>query len=506
VRRFLTKLAPAKAVGLLITDQRVTLSQVASTPWGPVELACHTAELNGRPLDAVLEEVLNRIGGSARLGRTPIAVGVPGETVFFSTRPIQTTAKDPPPRVLLRETLQSPNITINGQMIPIDEMAVDVIKAQPVRRTVASIVACPASGLTSLVEMLEQRGVRPHRVEPAPCAMLRTAEHTSRCPRRAKVVLRVFLRETSGLAILVAGGMPMVWRSFELVKGDESSSILSVCRSLELLCKYCGVDAPIDALMIHGRTDLGPLLEFERLQQQMDVPSTWTGAPILDEKQIAFGLALGCPVKDEAAFDLARPLKPEPSFWATFPLGELAAMVLLLLAMAALLTVRYFSLQHELATLRVHNTQRPELAACADEDLENEKRDLLASVGAVRKFVSGRIAWTACLRDISAQLPDRVHLTTFEGVNESELGSGKKGNRKLKKYLTLRGQAPLEADGAIPKQIDELLDRLRTDELLQQQFPHIELADLRELSSNVDDRQVAAFNIQCLATQSPKKK
>ena len=63
-------------------------------------------------------------------------------------------------------------------------MALDVIKAAPDKRQVASIVSCRKKYLSGLLSALESCGVRPFRAEPHPCALLRYASQRYRAPRK----------------------------------------------------------------------------------------------------------------------------------------------------------------------------------------------------------------------------------------------------------------------------------------------------------------------------------
>ncbi|MHC4180339.1 MAG: hypothetical protein ACYSWU_22785, partial [Planctomycetota bacterium] len=222
-----------KAVGLYLDERAVHLSQVVATPLGPVEVARHSQIAGPDELADVLERLLTPLLGRRGLRRVPVAVGLPTGRTYFSTRPIQSAGSDVSPHVLLREALRSSNISV-------DDMVVDVIKSKPDKRPVASIVSCDREYLTGLLDSLQKCGIRPHRAEPAPCALLRAAAShrrgmdTSgqkgghRAGRNTNVLLRLVLGDTQALAVLAAGNLPLVWRSFSLPRGDEASALLSV--------------------------------------------------------------------------------------------------------------------------------------------------------------------------------------------------------------------------------------------------------------------------------------
>src|SRR5262249_48046766 len=147
------------------------------------------------------------------------------------------------------EVLQSPNICI-------DDMVVEVIKAQPGKRKLASIVSCRKKYLAGLLETLDGMGVHPFRTEPAPCAILRAATRAQRTPRRSKTLLRIILGENQGLSIVTAGELLVMWRFFNFAPAQEGDAICSAFRAMQALIVHCGIETPIDAVIVHGRSDL----------------------------------------------------------------------------------------------------------------------------------------------------------------------------------------------------------------------------------------------------------
>ena len=340
-----------KAIGLYLDKGTVHLSQVVATPLGPVEVVRQSQTAGPDELAEVLEQLLSPLLGRRGLRQVPVAIGLPAAETYFSTRPIQKAGGDVSPHVLLREALRSSNVSV-------DEMVVDVIKTQPDKRQVASIVSCNREYLAGLLESLQRCGVRPHRAEPAPCALLRAAADRHSAGRKAKVVLRLVLGEKQALAVLAANDLPLVWRYFSLPRGDEASAMLSVSRSLQTMSRLCGVESPLDGVILHGRSDLSRLLDVDWVQQEMGVPVKWHDGPELDDSQVAFGLALGCLRDNQNAFDLSRSLKPRASFREILPLREAALQAALLLCMAVLLAMRYGSLNRSYLATRAKYARR----------------------------------------------------------------------------------------------------------------------------------------------------
>jgi hypothetical protein len=173
--------------------------------------------------------------------------------------------------VLLHEVLRSPNSNV-------DDMIVDSVQSAPGKRPVVSLTSCRKKYLTNLLAHIQECGVRPFRVEPAACALLRAAEQQYRAPRKAKTVLRLFLGHAEGLAVLSAGGWPIVPRTFKLDTSDPSTVVVSTVRTLEAVGRLCGADSAIDVVMIHGGGELRESVDLAALQEQVGVKRFGTTA------------------------------------------------------------------------------------------------------------------------------------------------------------------------------------------------------------------------------------
>lgn len=480
-----------RAIGLYYDQRAVHLSQVVATPLGPVEVARHSQTAAPDELAAVLQRLLTPLLGRRGLRQVPVAVGLPAAQTYFSTRPIQTASSDVSPHVLLREALRSSNVSV-------DEMVVDVIKTRPDKRQVASIVSCDRKYLAGLLDSLGECGVRPHRAEPAPCALLRAAAGGNRAGRNAKVLLRLVLGERQALAVLAANGLPLVWRPVSLHLGDEASALLSVSRSLQTMSRLCGVESPLDGVMLHGRPDLARLLDVDWLQQEMGAPVKWFDEPSLDDSQVAFGLALGCLRNNQSAFDLSRSLKPRATFREVFPLREAVLQAALLACMALLLLARSGNLNHSYLAARAENARHPWMASLQISQLQNENNQLQQRVGAVQRFLDSRITWTSYGRDLAECLPANAFLTSFQGVSELGASGKKKRAVKPKKSLVLHCAASIPQDGSMPQEIDRFLDTLRENPMLKRDFPVVELAGLKQSQRIGDDTAVAFFTVVCV--------
>mgnify|MGYP000856976578 CR=1 FL=1 len=486
------RLAIHHAVGLHLGEQEVVLRQVAATPLGPRETACRRAACSpggqGEAVESLLEPLL------AGDERRPVRIGValPASRVFFATRPLRALGEDARPEVLLQRAMQSPTVSI-------DDLVVELIKVERNKIPMASMAACRRKYLSEVLAVLGRHGVRPFCVEPAPCALLRAAVQQHHAPRKAKTVLRVFLDGSQGLAVVVAGDLPVAWRSFGLPRGREGAEIVCVKRTLETLGRHYGTESPPDAVLIHGRPDLHAQFGEEPFREEMGSRVLCYDGPSLDGAEIAMGAALNCLEPDDAAFDLSRSLKPRPSLREIFPWSELTLQVALLIVMGALLGARSLNVHEAYQAARTAAAQHECLASASPRELEKEKKDLSAKVDAVRRFLESRILWTAYTHDLPGRLPADAMLTSLHGLCELEyFGKKKEGTTKPKKSLVLRATAPVKSDGTMPREIDEFLVALRNHPLLKRDFPDVELADIKRYQLFQGAQPMANFTVVCL--------
>ena len=246
MKSLLARIALHKAVGLYLGEHEIAVSKVAATPLGPVEIASSSAPYTPEDLPAVIERLLVPLLGRKR--RVPVAVGLPSSRLFFGTR-LAAAGGATTPEGVLQKALCSSNICV-------DDLTVDLLRSEVNKLPVASVAACRKKYITGIVATLSRLGVRPFRTEPSPCALVRLAAYQYRSPRRSKTLLRVFLGATQGLAVMVAGGLPLAWRTFTLPAGMEGFAILSAARTLRTQHRHYGIESSLDYAIIHGRADL----------------------------------------------------------------------------------------------------------------------------------------------------------------------------------------------------------------------------------------------------------
>jgi hypothetical protein len=492
---WITKLGFPSALGLSVGDGQIAISRVVAGPLGPIEIHRHTEQFGADELTTALKRIFREIGDTKKPGRLRVAIGLPTENTFFATRPLQNVSSEPSPHALLREALRS-------TQAPVQDMAVDVLRGKPDRRSVVSIAACPGSLLKEYWSAVGETGTRLYRAEPAPAALLRTAAHHHRAPRSARFVIRIFLSDTQLLAVAVARNHPIAWRLCPLSRGDEGASILASCRTLLTVARDSGVESPLDLLMLHGRPDLMRLVDTSWLESQLTASIDWHDRPPLSAQETAFGLALGCLNEEEQTLNLARGAVAKPSIWEIFPWREAALQVALILGMAFFLCDHWRGLCDEYDSLHSQNAQHLWADNLREPQLLKEKNELQQKVTAVQKYLNDRVRWSDHGREVTRLMPDALFLTSMEGTSELAGPGNKRVRGKPDKSLVVRGAVPLKDDGTMPTEIDRFVNALRNHPALHSEFPVVELADLKQQKRRNDEQSLASFTVTCL----PKKR
>ena len=465
MKSLLAKFAFRKAIGLYLGEHEVAVSKVAATPLGPVELASHCEACQPEELPGVVERLL-----------MPLWAGPPPHAGHRGSAQLQSVLRHPlgplgaesTPEAVLQKALCSSNVRV-------EDLTMDLVKGSANKLPIASVAACRKKYMSGVIATLTQLGVHPHRTEPSPCPLVRLAAQQYRFPRRSKTLLRVFLDDAHGLAVMVAGGTPLAWRSFLMPGGSERLAIVSAVRTLITVNRHHGLQSKLDYVVIHGRADLHERLQQEELASEVGVRMVWQEGPALSGAATALGLALGCLQQNAVAFDLSRALKPPPSIRDIFPWGELAFEIVLVAGMAGWFGTRAMTLQDSYTKIRTESGEHECLASRDTKKLEADKKDLQGKIDAVRRFLESRSLWSVYTHDISTRLPNTGLLSVCEGSADLDTGRGQ-GN----KSFALRVKLPMNKDGSTSREIDRFIAALRTDPVLHRDFTSVELGDIRQ--------------------------
>lgn len=484
MKELLAKYAYRKSIGLAIGEQQAALSVVAFTPVGWAEVSSQVEPVLPDKLDAAVIRLLAPWVGKRGKTNWPVTVGIPALRVFYTTRPVSLTGASSP-LGMLHEVLQTSHA---GS----DDMVADMIRSSPGKRSLATLATCRKRYLSALVATLVQHGTRVSRAEPSPCAFARLAATRARAPRGSELVARVILGDSQGLAILVAGQNPLLWRSFELPVGGEAQAILAALAALRMLARSSGIGLAIDTALIHGRPDLGPLIEPEEFKARTEAQLVRCDSPGMDIGSIALGCALGA-MQTGSMFDLARDMKPRAAIKEIFPWGESAIQFATLFCVSLFLWRTDGALTDKLTVTQAHANKIRWLGSTSEAQLEKDKKALEQQVDAAEAFLATRVDWNAHTQEVADWVPKNVNVLSLHGMSDLAPIGPTLSAAKPKRSLVLHLSTPIPEHGAI----DRCVASLRSQALLKQDFPTMKLADMKWNSPLAGNEPVATFSVVC---------
>jgi hypothetical protein len=484
MKSLLAKIALRKFVGLYLGDHEISVSQVAVTPLGPVEIYSHSEPCPPNELLNVIERVLQSLQGRKQR-RLQVAIGLPNSRLFFGSRPLRS-AGDPSPEGVMQKVLCSSDVST-------DDLTIDLVKTAVNKTPVATVTACRKKYMAAVLAVLQRCGAVVCRTEPAPCALVRAAAKQHHPPRRAKTLLRIFLGASDGLAVLSVDGLPLSWRSFAVPPSSEGMAILSAARTLLSQNRHYEMATPLDYVIVHGRAELHERLQNEGLPTEIRTRMLWYEGPALCGATTALGLALGCLNQTELAFDLSRLMKPTASLRDIFPWGELACECAIIALMGLLLAHQNEQARSKCAAAQMLCDGSKVLAASDIAQLENEKKGLTQKIASIHQFLDSRVLWTSHVRDIATRLPASIQLTSFQGSSPLDFG----GKGAARKTMSLGAAVALLPRGAVPPDVFALVAALRGDPLLKPNFPQVELGSISQSQKVGKNEAKARFTIAC---------
>jgi Tfp pilus assembly protein PilN len=284
------------------------------------------------------------------------------------------------------------------------------------------------------------------------------------------------------------------WKKFSF-----SPSTLLV--NMELAIKSISMQSAVTLSrpVIDGIILQGPNAEklSNKLSEDINIEVVVVDGAGYTDSQCSYGLAMSAKSKERDLFDLFRELRPEPGIMQMFP-WKLTAMILFMAGcMAFMMWQKASKFARSYNILR----QQDSLYAWANnkqtEDIAKEREDLLAETVAVSGFLSSRIIWSDYLRVLPTQLPTNISLSRISATCEFE-ESGKESGGK--RSLSFAGTTLFGEGRAAPEDIGAFMDSLRKVELLQRDFPQIELAEIRHRS-----KDQATFTVLALPKKSKKE-
>lgn len=486
-----------RVLGVHVGDEHITAAEMASTIGGGRVLNRFKVEVGEAGHGAALKALLEENYTPRQRRRMSVCLGIAAEQTFFATRPLNQQQSGAPSLDALLVASGAASVWEPDQTVA-DYVKVDKLKGTG--GTVYSVAASRRALAEALFSALTEAGVQSFRLEPSPWSVLRAADRQGHPSRRWKTAVRVLLQEGGGLAILVSQGQPLLWRRFSIpATGAASRIAASGVRAVLIHAAVSLRIRQVDGVAVQGKgadkvaAQIGSALALKAVAIR--------GEGFTDELR-SHALALSAKYPEPGRFDLFRSLRSAPRIRSIFP-WKLAAFVVL---MAGCMALTMWDTCTGLASQADHFRRATASPAHTwahgqtTAQIKNERKRLAANVGAVRRFLRTRVVWSNYLRDLPTRLPSNACLSNVRGVCELKDMSKKKQKRKTSKLLTLRGITRFEDRDAAPEEIDAFLAGLRNAELLQRDFPRVQLAEIKWRREG--NSEMALFTIVAL----PKKK
>jgi hypothetical protein len=280
--------------------------------------------------------------------------------------------------------------------------------------------------------------------------------------------------------------------------------ILSLVRTFETYAsQHLGVSS-LDSIVLEGHAEkaLTDKLTFE-LGERFTAHEGLGATPAA----VARGLALGGMNRDAAAPDLARTLAPPPNLWDLVPKGEISLLCAVIVCLSLWLYARGTIVQNSAIRAEEEN-RRNSILKVSDDALKDERKRLGAQCSAVHTFLSNRVVWTEYLNQLSRRVPDGIKFTSLQGDYELVTGQ-EKGEKKLKKGLILNFLTQVPRELSAPKEVDALLENIRSAPVVMRDFPEVTLSTLRVNKNlqrkNESEPDSATFTVMCMPKGKDKK-
>ncbi len=482
-------------VGLNVGEHEITAAVISTGTGRSEEPKLISVPYKPENLAAVVREVLTECVGDQDRSRVKIILGLPTLRLFLLTRTITDKQSKETPQTLLHEMIQSSAVVI-------DDMTVDMVKHSFNQQKLAGLVCCREKYLTGVVAALEASEFRPTGAEPAACALMRVASRDHKPPRKAKMIIRVFLGGDQGLAVLsTRDDLPIRWRPFEMTPGTEACAIIAAVASVRMLGRQSGLKSEASTVMIHGRPDLSLASSFAETPGMEELELLHMQGPELNDVESARGLVLTAKTQAEP-FNLVRLLQGQPRFLDIFPWGQAAISAVLLIAATIWLACHLESHKRVDRQTRADDRKYSWASKLSSDKLAAEKKDLEERIESVRSFMGTRILWTAYHRALAARLTPELAIVSVTGSYELE----SPGQRvRPKRILTFNFASPIPRTGTMPPQIDAFLKNLRDAPLFKKDFPDVEMSDLRWINSSGNGLATANFSVVCQPVKAAAK-
>ena len=478
-----------RALGVYLAEGHLALTELATTLAGrKVRSTCHLPIGEGGPGKTLAQWLESNLTPQQRR-HLSVCIGLAAEQIFFTTRTFEEGSHEAPTAATLLAAS-------GGASLDPANATTDYIRSKLHRATIYQIAACRRDLAEELGQTLKEAGIQNARLEPAPCSLLDMAGRSPRPARGWKTLVRVFLSNGRGLAMLVVNGKAVLWRRFAMTPGQESRSIASAVRHVELHAfTNLGIRG-VTGICVQGKIE--PSL-VEQLRQEVTAEVVAVPGAEPDEATYSLALALSARKKDLDRIDLFKAIRPPLTMAQMFPRQLAAGMLLAAGVLAAVLWYTLADLDEQYQYLCRQNASFKWAQGVRINAINLERKSLSDEVSAIQRFLGTRAIWSNYLRDLPTRLPSNSCLQSLTGDYEMKK-AGKGETQKASQSLTICGMARFADRGSAPKEIDAFLESLRGANLLKRMFPVVNLAEIKWRKDATAD--IALFTIIAI----PKEK
>ena len=496
------KLCWGRSIGIYISGDCITVTEVGSTYTGRIVLKQYRSEFRDEEPGPALRQMLEENISHRQRQNMPVCIGLGPEQTFFMTCISNLEPNETPSlKNLLEASGAKSGLETEGTVADFFKIS----KLRPTGNQLWTVTASRRKFVEQLYKAVQDSGVQNVSLQPGPISLPITTKQLPRPCKTWKITVRIYFNAKGGLAILVVDGRSIVWREFAYSVEERLKIIVSVVRTLIAYAATAFGILRIDGIVLQGdkAAELVDVITDEVGYQTVAVEGEG-----FTDAQCSYGLALsatqstGAATSDESrtCLDLFRTLRATPSILDMFP-WKLAVIVIIMVAcMGFMMWQRASELTNKYDTFVRQNASYEWTKRLKTGEISNERKQLLSEVQAVSKFISTRIVWSDYLRDLPTRLPVNACLSNIWAVNELKEMNKKKQGRRVKKSLTMQGVTKFSQGTAAPQEIEAFLESLRKVDLLKRDFPLVQLAEIKWRREG--ESEIAMFTVVAL----PKKK
>ncbi|MFA5293670.1 MAG: hypothetical protein WC496_11655 [Phycisphaerae bacterium] len=494
----LEKLCWGRAIGVYFHGDRVSITDVGNTIKGLATLNQQSFEIGDedpvQSLSNILQEYIKNRGGK----NTPVCLGLKPEQAFFITSAAECEQQ---------EQLRDKLLDYAGFRTAEErnEVVADYFKINKVKSSAGqlwSVGVCQKENSKGLYNAIGQAGFKHFSLKPTPWAM---AAFSAKLPKKSKswkVLIHIFLNETGGLAVLVVEKNIMCWKIFAFSQSEPMDKIESAIRSILIQSTVTLFRPMVDGIVLEG-PKAGKF--GQEVYDRFGIETAAVEGPEFADFQFSHSLAMSARHREVTQFDIFRELRPKPTLKQMFPWKLAAMVVFAACCMAFMMWQRTSRLTESYINFKKQNAAYKWAQKKTTRELASEKLSLLTETQAVEKFLSTRIIWSDYLRDLPTRLPPNVSISNIWAVCEYADSSKKvAGRKKINRSMSLRGMTLFDKGRASPEDIEAFMESLKKVDLLQRDFPNVQLADIKWRRQG--DSDVATFTVMASPDKSAKGK